>query len=130
MKAQFKYAFFAGLHIRGIVFAVIMVMNLAFIIPGLIGVLPQAALITGVSLSGVAIAVMMAVNIVGGISIMRRMYSAPIAYLHALTPGPRWKMLLASVITMIAMDIITMAAAIFCVVLASFNLAGVLLMAL
>jgi hypothetical protein len=120
MKVQFKYAFKAGLSVRGSVFAVIMLMNLAFIIPGALGILPLAARITAVSLSGSAIAVMMAFNIVGDVSIARRMFTP----LYALTPVPRAKTLLSSVIAMTVMDIVTMTFSIISVVWLSLILAG------
>jgi len=124
MKVQFKYAIRAGLYARGPVFAVIFIMDLVFIVLGSLGLLPLAAHITAVALGGVAIAAMMALNIVGDVAIARRMFSGPGAYLHALTPAPRRKILLASVITMMVMDIVTMAIVIISEVLLSFNLAG------
>jgi len=124
MKAQFKYAFLAGLFFRGPVFIVIFVMNTTFIILGSLGLLPPAAHITAVSLGGVAIAVMLAANIGGDIAVARRMFLAPEAYLHALTPVPRRKILLASILVMALMDIVSMAAVIFSEVWLSFNLAG------
>ena len=124
MKAQFKYAFLAGFNFRGPVFAVIFIMNTVFLILGSLGLLPFAAHVTAVSLGGVAIAVMLVVNIVGDIAIVRRMFSVPEAYLHVLTPAPRWKIMLASIITMTLMDIFTMAFVIIMQVSLSFNLAG------
>ena len=124
MKAQFKYAFLAGLYARGIVFAVITTMMFVFIVLGTLGLLPFAAQVTAVSLGGTAIAVMLALNIVGDVAVARLMYTAPGAYLHALTPAPRWRILLASVITMLGMDVVTMATVITGEVWMSFNLAG------
>ena len=112
MKAQFKYAFRAGLYIRGAVFGAIFTMNLVFIVLGSLGLLPVPAQITAVALGGVAIAVMLTVDIISDVFIASRMFSAPGAYLHALTPAPRRQILLASVLTMAAMDITTMAIAI------------------
>jgi hypothetical protein len=99
-------------------------MFLVFNVFSLLGLLPFAARITAVSLGGTAIAVMMAFNIAGDVAIARRMFSAPGAYLHALTPAPRRQILFSSVITMMAMDIVTMAAVIMGEVLLSFSLAG------
>ena len=124
MKAQFKYTFLEGLHARCGVFAVIFIMNLVFILLGSLGMLPYAAQIVAVSLGGTAIAVMFIVNIISDVSIIRRMYSAPRGYLYALTPVPRRKTLLASLITMAVMDIVTMAVAIASVVWTSLILAG------
>jgi len=124
MKAQFKYAFLAGLYIRGHVFAAIFVMEFVFITLGSLGLLPFAAHVTAVSLGGVAIAVMLAANIGGDVLIARRMFSVPEAYLHALTPVPRRAILLASVLTMAVMDLVTMAVVITAEVWLSFNLAG------
>jgi len=124
MKAQFKYAFRAGLSLRLPVFAVIFIMFLVFVALGSLGLLPFAAHVTAVSLGGTAIAVMMAFNIVGDVSIARRMFAAPGAYLYALTPVPRRQMLLSSVIAMAAMDVVTMAAVITGEVILSLNLAG------
>ena len=124
MKAQFKYAFRAGMSPRMYVFAVIFVMNLAFIVLGMFGVLPLAAQITAVSLSGTAIGVIAVFNIIGDVSIIRRMFSAPGAVFYALTPVPRKKTLLASVITMFVTDFVTMTFSIFSVVILSFNLAS------
>jgi len=124
MKAQFKYAIRAGLYIRGPVFAAILLINLVFIVLGALGLLPFAAQVTAVSLGGTAIAAMMALNIVGDVAIARRMFSAPGAYLQALTPVRRRKTLLASVITMMVMDIITMATVIISEVILSLNLAS------
>jgi hypothetical protein len=124
MKAQFKYAFMTGINIRGIIFAVIFAMMAIFIILGLLGGMPVPAHITAVSLGGVAIAVMFAANIYSDVSIIKRMFAVPEAYLHLLTPVPRRKILLASVITMLVMDFITMAVVITGQVWLSFNLTG------
>ena len=124
MKAQFKYTFLSGLHARGGVFVVIFIMNFIFIVLGSLGLLPFAAKVTAVALGGVAIAVMMACNIVDDISIVRRMFAAPTAYLYALTPAPRQETLLANIIAMLVMDIVTMAVVICGEVWLSFILAG------
>jgi len=116
------YAFRAGASPRLIVFAVILVMNLAFIIPGLFGVLPTAALITAVSLSGTAIGVMAVFNIIGDISIGNTVFSATGAPFYALTPAPRRNTLLASVTAMFVMDFVTMVISIASVVFLSINL--------
>ena len=124
MKVQFKYAFRTGLNARIAVFAVILLMDLVFITLGEMNRLSSAAHITAVSLGGVAIAVMMAVNIVGDIAIARYMFSAPGAYLHALTPVLRWKTLLAGLLAMALMDLLTTAVVIAGEIWLSFNLAG------
>ena len=108
MKAQFKYAFLSGLHIRGIVFAVILIINLFFVLLGLLGLLPVPAMIAGVALSGVGISVMTITNIISDIGIIRRLFAAPGAYLHALTPTHRGKTLLASVAAIAVMDVVSM----------------------
>jgi len=117
MKALFKYSLKADASGRLITFAVILVMNLAFIIPGLFGVLPLAALITAVSLSGTAIGVMSVFNIIGDISIIRSMFSAPGAVFYALTPVSRSKRLLANSITMFVIDAVTMTFSIVSVII-------------
>jgi len=124
MKAQFKYAFLTGLNLRIGAFAVICAMNFVFIVLGSLGLLPFAAHVTAVSLGGIAIAVMLAFNIVSDISIVGRMFSAPGAYLYALTPAPRWKTLLPGVIAMFVLDAVTMTVVIAGEVWLSFNLAG------
>jgi len=124
MKAQFKYAFLAGLYLRGPVFAVIFLMNTVFTLLGFAGALPFAAQVTAVSLGGIGIAVMLAGCIIGDIHIGKRLFASPESYLHALTPVPRWKTLFASIVTMTALDIFTMAFAIFTQVCMSLNLAG------
>jgi hypothetical protein len=124
MKAQFKYAFRTGIHIRGVVFAAIFVMMAVFIILGSLGLMPVAAHITAVSLGGVAVGIMFATNIWSDIGIVRRIFAAPEAYLYLLTPVPRRKILFASVITMLAMDFITMAVVITGEVWLSFNFTG------
>ena len=124
MKAQCKYAFLSGLHMRGPVFAVIFVMNTIFITLGLADRLPLAAKITSVSLGGLAIAVMLAACIIGDIAIFRRIFTAPAAYLYALTPAPRWKDLAAGIIAMAVMDIFSMAFVIGSQVWLSLHLAG------
>jgi len=124
MKAQFKYALLAGLYFRGPVFAVIFIMNTVFTILGFAGVLPLAAQITAVSLGGIGIAVMLAGCIIGDIHIGKRLFASPESYLHALTPVPRWKTLFASIVTMTALDLFTIAFVIFTQVCMSLNLAG------
>ena len=124
MKAQFKYTFLSSLYVRGSVFAVIFVMNTVFIILGSLDLLPFAAHVTAVSLGGVAIAVMIAANVIDDVAICRRMFSAPSAYLYALVPVPRWKILLTSIIAMTVMDCITMTFVIISEVWLSFNLVG------
>jgi len=118
----FYYAFRAGATPRLIAFAVIFIMNLAFIIPGLFGMLPLAAQITAVSLSGTAIGAMAVFNIVGDASIIRHMFTAPGAIFYALAPVPRKMTLLASIIAMFIMDSITMVISIISVVILSINL--------
>jgi hypothetical protein len=124
VKAQFKYTFLSGLNVRGITFVVIFLMNLVFVTLGALGLLPLAALITGVSLSGVAVSVMAITNVVSDIGIFRRLFAAPGAYLHALTPSPRWKTLLASVLAILIMDIVSMTVAITGVTWMGLLLAG------
>ena len=124
MKAQFKYSFRAGMSVRGPAFLIIFVMDLVFITLGALGLLPFAAQVTAVSLGGTAIAVMICFIVVNDGSMIRRMFSAPGAYLYALTPAPRRQILLASVITMMVLDVVMLAAVIFCEVLLSFNLSG------
>jgi hypothetical protein len=125
VKAQFKHAFLSGLSVRGYVFAVVLMVNAAFISLGAMGLLPLAGQITVVGVSGMSIAVMMVVNVIGDIGIVRRMFSAPDAYFYALTPAPRWKTMLSSLLTMAALDIITMAVSIAGVAWLSMQLAGV-----
>jgi len=124
MKAQFKYAFRSGLSFRGAAFAVIFVMDAVFIALGSLRLLPTAAQITAVSLGGVAIAVMLVINIFSDIAVIRRMFSVPEAYLYALTPSPRRKILLASVVVTAILDIVTMTVVITGEVWLSFILAG------
>jgi len=124
MKTQFKYAFITGFPFRGAAFAFIFVMDAVFIVFGSLGLLPFAAKVTAVSLGGVAIAVMMVFDIISDIAILRRMFVAPEAYLYALTPSPRRKILLASVIATAVLDIVTMAVVITAEVWLSFILAG------
>ena len=124
MKAQFKYAIIAGLYFRGPAFAVIFIMNAVFITLGSLGLLPFAAHVTALSLCGVSIAVMLAANIGGDVAITKRMFSSPQSYLHALTPVPRWKTLLTSIVTMAVMDLVTMTIVIFSQVWLALNLAG------
>jgi len=124
MKTQFKYAFITGLNFRGAAFAVIFVMDAVFIALGSLGLLPFAAKVTAVALGGTAISVMLIFDIIGDIAVVRRMFHAPEAYLYALTPAPRWKIILASVIVTAILDIITMAVVITAEVWLSFILAG------
>ena len=124
MKAQFKHALYAGGFTRLAIFMVIFVMNFVFILLGAVGLLPLAAQITAVSLSGVGISVMAVTNLIGDISIIRYRFASPRAYLYALTPVPRWKTLLASIVTIVVTDVVTMAASIFGVVMLALNLAG------
>ena len=124
MKVQFKYAFLNGVYIRGPVFAVIFVINTVFIVLSSAGLLPFAAHVTAVSLAGIAVAVMLAANIIGDVAIARRLFGSPDAYLQALTPAPRWKSFFASIITMTLMDFITMVLVIGSVTWLSINFAN------
>lgn len=124
MKAQFKYSFKTGLSMRGIVFAIIAAMMLVFIVLGSFNLLPFAALVTAVSLGGVSIAVMVVFNIISDISIVRRMFAPPGAYLYALVPIHRGKTLFSSLITMLVLDLVTMAVVIYGEVHLSLMLAG------
>jgi len=107
---------------RLITFGIIFVVNLVFIIMGSFGVLPLAAQITAVSISGTSIGVMAIFNIIGDITIIRRMFSAPGAVFYALTPVPRKKTLTVGLITMFLTDFITMSVSIVSVVILSINL--------
>jgi len=124
MKAQFKYAFLTGLRYRGPVFAVIFIVNTLFIIFGSLGMLPIALRILAVSLSGIAFTAMFAANIGADIAIAKRMFSPHGAYLDMLTPVPRYKILLASILTMGIMDLITLAFAGISQVWLTFNMIG------
>jgi len=117
MKALIKYTIRADMSGRLIAFAAIFVMNLAFIIPGLFGLLPLAAQITAVSLSGTAIGVMSVFNIIGDISIIRSMFFSPGAVFYAITPAPRKKRLCVGLTTMFLTDFITMTFSIVSVVI-------------
>ena len=121
MKAQFKYAFRAGISPRLIVFAILVVVNLAFILPGMLGIFPLAAQIVGVALSGCAIAVMLVFNVIGDIKIIGHTFS-PGAAFFALAPVHRGKTLAANVLSMMIMDLVTMAVLIFGTVILSINL--------
>ena len=119
-----KYAFLDGLYIRGIAFAVISVMNLVFLFFASFENQHFAALVTFVSLSGTAIAVMIVFNIIGDIVMVRQIFSAPRAYLYALSPVKRWKNLLARISAMMIMDMTSMVLVIIPVVILSLRLAG------
>jgi len=124
MKAQFKYAFLTGLRYRGPVFTVIFIVNTFFIIFGSLGLLTVGLRILAVSLSGLAFTAMFAANIGADITIGKRMFSPPGAYLDMLTPAPRYKILLASVLTMGVMDIITLTFAAVSQAWLTFNMIG------
>jgi len=124
MKAQFKYTFQTELHARGYMFTVIFAINLVFILFGSLDLLPEAALITAVSLGGVAIAAMAALNLARDVAVVRRMFASPEAYLSMLIPEPRRKTLLSSVLVMLIMDISTMAVVIAAEVWLAFILSG------
>ena len=124
MKAQFKYAFLTGLRYRGPVFVIIFTMNILFVLLGSFDLLPLAAKILFTSLSGIAAAVMLAANIAADVTIAKRMFSAPGAYLDMLTPVPRWKILFASVMTMAVMDLLTMTLITASQVWLTFNMVG------
>ena len=124
MKAQYKYLFKGGLYARGPVFAVILLIDIIFIVLGALGLLPLAARIVAVSLGGWGIVVMFIINIIDDVGIFRNMVSAPDAYLRALTPAPRRNALLAGVTAMLAMDTVTLAAVIIGEVWMGMNLAG------
>lgn len=125
MKVQFKYAFLAGVRsARGITFGITAGMMIVFIALGVAGVLPTAALITAVALGGCGIAAMMIVNIMNDIVICSRMFTSPGAFFYTLTPAHRGKMLIASVVTMMVLDIVSMAAVIFGETWLSLMLAG------
>ncbi|MCL2721546.1 MAG: hypothetical protein FWD47_09440 [Treponema sp.] len=124
MKNQFKYTIKTGLHIRGHVFAVIFIMNTVFLLLGSLGLLPFAAKVTAVSLGGVAVAVMITANIISDIEIIRRTLFSQAAYLNALTPVPKWKTLLSSIVTIVVLDLFTMTFAITTQVWLALNLAG------
>jgi len=124
MKAQFKYAFLAGLHIRGPVFAVVFIMDIAFIILGSLSKVPIALHIIFITFGGIAAAVMLAANIGSDVIMGRRMFASSEAYLQALTPVPRWKTLLANVITMLAEDLITITFSVTAITWIAFNFIG------
>jgi len=123
MKALFKYAFLAGVHVRGPVFAVVLIMDVVFIILGS-GTVPFALHILFITFGGIAVAVMLAANIGSDVIMARRIFASSDAYLQALTPVPRWKTLLANIIIMLAADIITMCFAIASIVWITFNFIG------
>ena len=123
MRIQFKYTFLAGLHIRGAVFLAAALLMFTFVGLGLLGYLPLAANIAAVSLGGTALAAVVVANVVSDVAIIRRMFGTG-AYMYALTPAPRWKILTASVVSMLLMDLISMAVLIAGQVWLALNLVG------
>jgi hypothetical protein len=124
MKTQIKYAFLSGFHMRGIAFAVVFAVNFVFCALATAGLLPLAAQITAVAVSGMSVAVMFIFNVIRDIAVFHRMFAAPGAYLYALTPVPRWKTLLSSVIAVTVMDVVSMTVACIGTVWLSLTLAG------
>lgn len=124
MKAQFKYALKQGLTLRTSVFAVTLVLNLVFGILGYFNLLGYAAIITGVSLSGVAIGVVFIVNIIADVKNVQSLYGTPEGYLFALTPVKSRKTLFARIITIVCEDFIALAVSIFGVVWQALILSG------
>jgi len=124
MKTQFKYALLNGLYVRGVTFAIVLVMNIVFIILGSVLQLPFAVHVIFLSLGGMAVTAMFAANIGSNVIMIRRMFASADAYLQALTPVPRWKTLLANVITMMCMDIFSMFIAATSITWIAFNFIG------
>ncbi|MCL2079860.1 MAG: hypothetical protein FWH17_08490 [Oscillospiraceae bacterium] len=108
MKAQFKFVFTDAMHTRGFVFLTIFLMNLTFIVLGSAEILPTAALITALSLGGVAISVVFVINVIGDVRIFLKMFAAPTAYLQALTPISRGRMMLSNLIAITLIDTVTL----------------------
>ncbi|MCL2210577.1 MAG: hypothetical protein FWB95_01500 [Treponema sp.] len=99
-------------------------MDITFIILGSISAVPLALHILFITFGGIAVAVMLAANIGSDLVMARRMFVSADAYLQALTPAPRWKTLLANVITMLAADLITMVFTVASITWISFNFIG------
>jgi len=104
VKAHFKYSFIAAMAVRGPVLGFCGAIMLVFGILGAAGVLPMPAHVTGVALGGCSIAAVAIAGVISDIAVCRRMVSAPGAYLYALTPAPRWQILLTSLLTMLVLD--------------------------
>jgi hypothetical protein len=113
MKAQWKYAFMAGWRTRGWVTGISLLMMLVFVLIASAvsaGKLHQAVLIPFMSLGGCAIGAAAIMCVISDTVIIRRMYSAPDAYLFALTPAPSRQKLLANLLTMAVLDVVPLAA--------------------
>ena len=122
-KHTLKYTFKDGLYARGGTFAVIMLINIVFIALGSLGLLPRPAHIVAVSLAGVGVAVMIIINIVCDFATIGDIFTAPKAYLYALTPAPRRATVAAKTLAMFIMDCITSVCTIASTTILSLNLA-------
>ncbi|MCL2146437.1 MAG: hypothetical protein FWH52_01395 [Synergistaceae bacterium] len=110
MKAIIKHSFLAGARVRGPVFIVVCLMNIVN------GVFMSLDLLTvdvhsmTVKLGVAAIFVILVVNITDDIAVVKRMVIAPNAYLYALIPISRAKMLFAGIVYILIINTITMTA--------------------
>jgi hypothetical protein len=124
IKTQFKYAFMAGLRMRGATIGGTMLVLLVFVLLAASGSLHPVANIAFVALGGCAMGTVIVVSIIADITSIRRIFSAPDAYFYALTPAPGWKKLAANVAAMAILDIVPLAVMITGQVYLSLSFAG------
>jgi hypothetical protein len=124
MKAQYKYALRHGVVLRYTTFGIVFAINLVFGMMAFFDVLPFAAAVTAVSLSGTGLGVVVIVNLIAGAANIGSILSSPSAYIYALAPVKNSKVLFARLSAVVVHDFLTLAVNIFGVVWLSLYLAG------
>ena len=108
MLTELKYAARPYLSQRVIAIAATIVLNLIFGLCGGTGVYGYAGNITAVALSALALCAVFVVNVIADLGAIRTLFCAPAGYFYALTPQPRWRVLLSRVIFILVWDNVTL----------------------
>lgn len=111
VSKQIKYAFRLGAYWRYSVFGLVMLINIVFGGINNFGTLPNAALVTGISLSGVGIGAVTIANLAVTIATLQSVFGK-FGYAYALAPVSRTKILFTRVVVCFVQDIIMLAASI------------------
>ncbi len=124
MLNEMKYAVHIHLNQRVIALGATVVLNLIFAICGITGASGTVGMIIGVTLCSLSLCALGIVNIIADVASIRSLFTAPAGYLCALTPQPRWKVLLGRVLVILIWDLVTLAIASLGIVLQASTLAG------
>lgn len=109
MLNQFKYSVRPYWNQRLIALAATVAINVLFGVCGAMGLYNAGGQITAVLFSSLSLCALFVVNIIADFECVRHLFSAPRGYHVFLTPVPRWKILLGRVLSIVVLDMLSLA---------------------